>query len=133
MGSQCIVVSIEAKRIGTRNWEAYSHNGRQKTGKDALEWAKEAEQLGAGEILVTSIDSEGTMKGFDTQLVEEICKSVTIPVIASGGAGTVSHVLTLADQVLPDAICCASIFHFDKMSLFDLKSELQQAGMTVRL
>lgn len=131
-GSQCIVLSIEAKKRGPRQWEALTDNGRETTGIDAVTWAKQAEALGVGEILVTSIDAEGTQTGFETDLVRDICDAVRIPVIACGGAGSSQHVEALLNSSDCEAISCASIFHFNTCSVGDLKRTLDAAGYPVR-
>ena len=132
-GSQCIVLSVEAKRRGHGTWEVLTDNGREVTGKPVLDWVCEAEKLGAGEILVTSVDQEGTKKGFDLELMDEIYRRVCIPVIACGGAGGVEHVIDLIAERRSDAVCCASIFHYDIEPIPDLKRALADAGYAVRL
>ncbi len=112
-GSSTIVISIEAKRVGTDAYEAYIDNGREKTGIDVMEWAQRVVELGAGEILLTSIDQEGTGKGFDTRLVQMVSQRVSIPVIASGGAGCKGHVQEVLSAGNADAVCIASLFHYD--------------------
>lgn len=132
-GSQCIVVSIEAKRRGDGKWEAYTDCGRQPTGVDVLEWAQRATELGAGEILLTSIDRDGTFRGYDLELVQAVARLVPIPVIACGGAGSPQHV---ADAVLKggaDAVAAAAMFHFKKATIQDVKSCLAEQGIGVRL
>lgn len=114
-GSQCIVISIEAKRKPDGRYEAYTDNGREKTGVDAYEWAKKAAGLGAGELLVTSIDREGTGKGFDTELIREISTSVAIPVIACGGAGKKEHFADAVRDGRADALCASSVFHYNRL------------------
>jgi len=131
-GSQCIVASIEAKRRDG-GWEALVDNGRERTGVDVLEWVAETERLGAGEIMVTSVDREGTRKGFDLELVDAVRRRARIPVIACGGAGTADHVAALAETRHADAVCCASIFHYGSTALPDLKQHLRMAGLEVRL
>jgi cyclase len=132
-GSQCIVGSIEAKRKDSGKWEAYVDNGREETGIDALEWAKELEQLGAGELIVTSIDQDGTKKGFDIKLVKEISESVSIPVIASGGAGNIGHIKDVAQQTQVGAVALASLIHYNVSDIPIIKSELNQSGIDIRL
>ncbi len=131
-GSQCIVASIEAKK---RNgwWEAYVDNGREETGINVVEWARELEKLGAGEILLTSIDMEGTKKGFDKSLIESVYSNVGIPVIVSGGAGNAGHVTELAKHVDLDAVAFASLFHYNLSDVGQLKNELNEKGMNVRV
>lgn len=132
-GSQCIVGSIEAKRRESGKWEAYIDNGREETGIDALEWAKELEQLGAGELVVTSVDQEGTKKGFDLELVKEISRLVSIPVIASGGAGDIVHIKEVANQTQIGAVAIASIIHYEMSDIPTIKSELKRSGIEIRL
>ena len=120
-GSQCMVVSIQAKRVGENRWEAYVECGREKTGLDVEEWAKEAEKRGAGEILVTSIDSDGTCKGGDVELVRRVAGAASIPVIASGGVGSVQDATTLIDQGLADALAVGKALHSDRLGINDLK------------
>ncbi len=131
-GSQCIVASVEAKRRDG-GWEALMDNGRERTGVDVLEWVVETERLGAGEIMVTSVDREGTRKGFDVELLDAVRRRVRIPVIACGGAGAADHVATLAEARCADAVCCASIFHYGTCALPELKRHLHAAGQEVRL
>jgi len=130
-GSQCIIGSIEAKRKGS-SWEAYIDNGRESTGIDAIDWAKKLEELGAGEILITSVDQEGTKKGFDKNLVSEITKVVSIPVIASGGAGNVTDVKDLIDCCDPGGIAIASLIHYNLTSISALKAQLVSNGICIR-
>lgn len=132
-GSQCIVVAIDAKQVGPENWEVYLHGGRTPTGLDAVEWAKKAERLGAGEILLTSMDRDGTKDGFDIPLTSTIAGSVRIPVIASGGVGTVEHIAQGLVEGLADAALAASIFHFGEYSIIEVKEYLRGRGIPVRL
>ncbi|ADZ84188.1 imidazole glycerol phosphate synthase subunit HisF [Cellulosilyticum lentocellum] len=133
-GNQCIVVAIDAKRV---NWgsgfEVYIHGGRIPTGIDAVEWAKEAEKRGAGEILLTSMDCDGTKAGYDLDLTRAISEAVGIPVIASGGAGTMAHFLEAFEEGKADAALAASLFHFKELEINDLKHYLQEKGIPVRL
>jgi len=131
-GSQCIVLSIEAKKHGEGQWEAYTDNGRERTGRDAILWAQEAEALGIGEILVTSIDKEGTKKGFDTAIAGIVRSKVNVPVIVCGGAGRAEHVIDLFSSSHADAAVCSSIFHYDLCSIPQLKKRLIEAGVGVR-
>lgn len=131
-GSQCIVVAIDAKRVG-QGWEVFTHGGRKPTGIDAVEWAAKMEALGAGEILLTSMDRDGTREGFDLALTRAVSARVTIPVIASGGVGSLSH---LAEGILEgwaDAVLAASIFHFGEYSIRQAKEYLLGCGIEVRL
>lgn len=123
-GSQCIVCSIDAKRIAQDKWEVYVDNGREPTGKDAVEWAKEVEALGAGEIMLTSIDMEGTKKGFDIELNKRVSDVVTIPIISSGGAGKVQDVAEVIQRTNIDAVSIASLFHYDLERVDSLKRYL---------
>lgn len=131
-GSQCIVGSIEAKSQ-TDGWEAYIDNGREKTGVDVLEWARELEKLGAGEILLTSIDQEGTQRGFEIRLAKEINQAVSIPVIISGGMGDLIHISDLANQADPSALACAASLHYNKISVMEIKRYMQQNDIEVRI
>ena len=135
-GSQCIVVAIDAKRVpaeGVPRWEVYTHGGRRATGLDAVQWAVRVAELGAGEILLTSMDRDGTRDGFDLELTRAVVDAVPIPVIASGGVGTLEH---LADGVLiggADAVLAASIFHFAEFSIAEAKSAMAARGIEVRV
>lgn len=131
-GSQCIVISIEAKRRGPGQWEALTDNGREKTGLEALPWALKAVELGAGELLVTSVDQEGTAKGYDLELTRLISQAVSVPVIACGGAGEVADVRRAAVEGRADAISLAHLLHYGKATIGDLKAELAAAGLPVR-
>ena len=132
-GSQCIVLSIEAKRWPDRaGWEALTDNGREKTGVDAVEWAAEAARRGAGEILVTSVDREGTARGLDLELVAAIHQRVSVPVIASGGVGNPEHVVAAIETGRVDAVACAHIFQYDTCPIPDLKAAIHAAGGAVR-
>lgn len=133
-GSQCVVVAIDAKRKSTNDgWEVYLNGGRVNTGKDAVEWAMEAEKMGAGEILLTSMDCDGTKNGYDIELTKSISEGVKIPVIASGGAGTMKHFYDALSAGKADAVLAASLFHFREMEIVDLKRYLKDRGMEVRL
>jgi cyclase len=132
-GSQCVVVAIDAKRAGQGHWEVYSHGGRNPTGKDALEWAQKVQALGAGEILLTSMDCDGTKKGYDIELTRTISQALTIPVIASGGAGNLEHLYEVLDEGKADAVLAASIFHFREYTIRETKEFLQSKGVPVRL
>jgi len=132
-GSQCIVVAIDAKRKPDGSgWEVYTHGGRTPTGLDAVEWAKRVEQLGAGEILLTSMDADGTKDGYDIGLTAAVSSAVRIPVIASGGAGTLDHLAEVLDAGKADAVLAASIFHFGEFTVGDVKAYLSDRGIPVR-
>lgn len=131
-GSQCIVVAIDAKRKGD-SWEVYINGGRTPTGIDAVEWAKRAESLGAGEILLTSMDTDGTKRGYDVELTRRVSESVNIPVIASGGAGSMEHFYEVFREGGADAALAASLFHFKEINIPELKSYLHSKGIPVRL
>ncbi|MBL9153598.1 MAG: imidazole glycerol phosphate synthase subunit HisF [Verrucomicrobiales bacterium] len=132
-GSQCIVVAIDAKRRadGT-GWEVFTHGGRTPTGLDAVEWARRVEALGAGEILLTSMDADGTKDGYDIGLTAAVSSAVGIPVIASGGAGTLDHLVEVLDAGKADAVLAASIFHFGEYTVGDVKDYLATHGVPVR-
>ncbi|MBE6024076.1 MAG: imidazole glycerol phosphate synthase subunit HisF [Cellulosilyticum sp.] len=132
-GNQCIVVAIDAKRKAEGGFEVYIHGGRIPTGIDAISWAKEAEQRGAGEILLTSMDCDGTKQGYDLELTRAISEAVHIPVIASGGAGTKAHFLEAFNEGKADAALAASLFHFKELEIKDLKNYLRTQGVPVRL
>jgi imidazole glycerol-phosphate synthase subunit HisF len=136
-GSQCIVVAIDARRIQmkpeeTPRWEVYSYGGRRPTGRDAVQWAIEAEKLGAGEILLTSMDADGTLNGYDTALLAAVSGSVSIPVIASGGAGTLEHLYEALTRGRAHAVLAASILHYGTYSIYDIKKFLSEKGLPVR-
>ena len=131
-GSQAVIVAIDAKRNGSGRWEAYARGGRTPTGRDACAWASEAESSGAGEILLTSMDRDGTGAGFDCDLTRAIADRVRIPVIASGGAGTREHFVEVFQQGHADAALAASILHFGRIEMASLKSALAAAGIPVR-
>ncbi|MGD4317695.1 HisA/HisF-related TIM barrel protein, partial [Xanthomonas citri pv. citri] len=132
-GSQCIVVAIDAKKVGDNQWEIFTHGGRKATGIDAVAWAVKMAGFGAGELLVTSMDSDGTKNGYDIALMKRITDSVNVPVIASGGVGNLQH---LADGVLQggvDAVLAASIFHFGEYTVGEAKQFMAQQGIEMRL
>ncbi len=131
-GSQCIVVAIDAKRVGD-SWNVFVSGGRKDTGKDVLAWAKEVYERGAGEILLTSMDKDGTKDGYDLALTKAVSECVDIPVIASGGAGTMEHIKEAFTQGEADAALAASIFHYREINILDLKRYLQKEGIPVRL
>ncbi len=131
-GSQCIVIAIDAKRKD-EGWEVYTHGGRVPTGIDALLWAKQMEEMGAGEILLTSMDRDGTKDGYDIDLTRTISESVGIPVIASGGVGTLEHLYEGLVHGKASAVLAASIFHYREFTIAQVKSYLKERGVTVRL
>ncbi len=131
-GSQCIVVAIDAKRNGKGSWEVYTHGGRRPAGIDAIHWARKVEELGAGEILLTSIDMDGTKKGYDIELTRTVSTNVSIPVIASGGAGSPEHLYQAFTRGLADAVLAASIFHFGEFTIPETKRYLLEKGIRVR-
>ena len=133
-GSQCVVVAIDAKRRPDGSgWNVYKNGGRVDVGLDAVEWAKEAERLGAGEILLTSMDCDGTKAGYDLELTGAIARSVSIPVIASGGAGTLEHFYTALTEGGADAALAASLFHYKELEIRQVKEYLSERGVPVRL
>ena len=132
-GSQCIVVAIDAKRVSENRWNIFTHGGRHDTGIDALDWAKEAYNRGAGELLITSMDADGTKAGFDNELNSKIGELVKIPIIASGGAGTMKHIEEAFTLGNADAALAASIFHFREIDIIDLKKYLREQNIAVRL
>lgn len=132
-GSSTIVAAIDAKKVGANRWNVFINGGRLDTGKDAVEWAKEVTDRGAGEILLTSMDSDGTKAGFDLELTKAVRDAVSVPVIASGGAGNKEHFLELFRVTNCDAALAASIFHFKEVEIVDLKRELAKNGISVRL
>jgi imidazole glycerol-phosphate synthase subunit HisF len=131
-GSQCVVCAIDAKRREVGGWTVYLNGGRIDTGRDAVEWAKEAARLGAGEILLTSMDCDGVKNGYDLELTAAVSESVSIPVIASGGAGNLTHFYDAFTKGKADAVLAASLFHFGEIMIPDLKAYLAQKGISVR-
>src|SRR5215510_15471223 len=132
-GSQCIVVSIDAKKVAPEKWEVFSHGGRKATGLDAVEWAKRAVSLGAGEIVLNSIDADGTKEGFDLAITRRVSEAVGVPVVASGGAGTLQHMADVLREGKADAVLAASLFHFGEVSVGEVKRFLAARGIPVRL
>ena len=132
-GSQCIVVSIDAKGVSPGKWELFTHGGRRETGIDAVDWAKRMTALGAGEILLTSMDRDGTREGFDLALTRAVADAVTVPVIASGGVGTLDHLVEGINEGHATAVLAASIFHFGIYSIRQAKAHMKAAGVPVRL
>lgn len=131
-GSQCMVLSIEAKKNGDNSWEVYTENGRQKTGRDVLEWAKEGEAYEAGEILLTSVDFEGTKKGFDLELTKKVSESVSIPVIASGGMGSLDDLKNVVVESSADAVAMADILHYDRSTIKEIRQFCHHNKINVR-
>lgn len=131
-GSQAMVLSIEAKRIGEGRWEAYTDNGRERTGEDVVEWARKGCELGAGEILLTSVDQEGTRKGFDLALVRAVAASVPIPVIASGGMGTTEDLVRVVQEGRADAVAMADVLHYSRLSMTQIRAAALAAKIPVR-
>lgn len=132
-GNQCIVLAVDAKRSGTQQWEIYVNGGRTPTGIDALEWVKKAVSLGAGEILLTSMDADGTKAGYDIALTKAVSEAVSVPVIASGGAGTLGHFYDVLTLGKADAVLAASVFHYKKFTIRQVKEYLAKRGVEVRL
>ena len=148
-GSQCVVVAIDAKRrgagedsptcqappghFGDAEWDVYTHGGRTKVeGREAVAWAKEATELGAGEVLLTSMDRDGTTDGYDLELTREVAEAVSVPVIASGGAGELDHLVEAVQAGHADAVLCASIFHYGQHTIAEAKARMERAGIPVR-
>ncbi|WP_422392935.1 imidazole glycerol phosphate synthase subunit HisF [Neomoorella thermoacetica] len=132
-GSQCVVVAIDARRTGPGRWEVYTHGGRRPTGRDAVAWARQVEKLGAGEILLTSMDCDGTLDGYDLELTATVSQAVNIPVIASGGVGKLEHLYEGLTAGRADAVLAASIFHFGTYTIKEAKDYLAARGVPVRL
>ncbi|MHB1374267.1 MAG: imidazole glycerol phosphate synthase subunit HisF [Thauera sp.] len=133
VGSQCIVVAIDAKQTAPGKWEVFTHGGRNNTGLDAIEWARKVEALGAGEILLTSMDRDGTKSGFDLALTRAVSDALRIPVIASGGVGTLEHLAEGVSEGRADAVLAASIFHFGQHTVREAKELMRARGIEVRL
>ena len=132
-GAQCIITAIDAKKKSAGKWEVYTYGGRKAAGIDVIEWAKQTVTLGSGEILLTSMDKDGTQTGFDAQLTATVSEAVNVPVIASGGAGELVHLKDALDKGKADAVLAASIFHFGKFSIEETKKYLRDNGISVRL
>lgn len=131
-GSQCIVLSVEAKQTGDGRWEAYTDNGRERTGLEVIDWVKRGVALGAGEVLLTSVDREGTRKGFDMPLVEAVSREVAVPVIASGGMGNAEDVIDVVVKAGADAVAMADILHYGRATVGDIRRAALFAGIQVR-
>ena len=132
LGSQAMVLSIEAKQVAQGKWEAYTDNGRERTGLDVLQWARRGVEMGAGEILLTSVDREGTRKGFDIDLIRQVSEAATVPVIASGGMGSIEDFLMAAQLGLADGISMADTLHYNRLQLGDIRAAALKAGLAVR-
>jgi imidazole glycerol-phosphate synthase subunit HisF len=132
-GSQCIVVSLDVKKTARGRWEVFSHGGRKSTGLEAVEWARQAAGLGAGEIVLNSIDADGTKAGFDLEITREVSERMGVPVVASGGAGNCQHMAEVLLEGRADAVLAASIFHFGELTVGDVKRFLAKRGIPVRL
>ena len=132
-GAQCIVVAVDAKKVSEEKWEVFTHGGRNKTGLDAIEYAKKAQSNGAGEILLTSMDKDGTKSGYDLSLLKEITSSLSIPVIASGGVGNLDHLYDGVKKGGASALLAASIFHFGELTIREVKNYLKSKNIQVRL
>ena len=131
-GSQCMVLSIEAKQIGPDRWEVYTDNGRERTGLDVIEWVRRGVAMGAGEILLTSVDREGTRKGFDVDLVKAVSTEVSVPVIASGGMGNPEDLLAVVNEGVADAVAMADILHYKRAEIGEIRALAENAGLSVR-
>lgn len=131
-GSQCMVLSVEAKQVIPGRWEVYTNNGRERTGLDVVEWIKLGVSMGAGEVLLTSIDREGTKKGFDIELVKAVTQEVSVPVIASGGMGKLEDFLMVASEGRADAIAMADIIHYERVTIGDVREYAEKSGLKVR-
>lgn len=131
-GNQCVVLSVEAKRIAPGRWEPYIDNGREPTGLDLIEWCTEAVSRGAGEVLLTSVDCDGTKRGFDLELVEAVSTAVSVPVVCSGGAGTTQHVVDLFHGSKVDAVAVGTVLHYGLLSIAEIKNAVLKSGHHVR-
>lgn len=132
-GAQCVVLSIEAKQVAPGKWEVFTDNGRERTGRDVVEWIAQASELGIGEILVTSVDKEGTRKGFDIPLVTAVMQATHVPVIASGGMGDMQHLIDLRHQCEVDAVAIADMLHYQRTTLDQLRQTMSDADVPVRI
>ncbi len=131
-GSQCMVLSIEAKNVGRGKWEVFTDNGRERTGLDVLNWVRQATELGAGEILLTSVDQEGTRKGFDVDLVRAVTAEVSVPIIASGGMGSIDHLVEVCARGGADAVAIADALHYNRLTLSDIRAGARMKDVAVR-
>lgn len=132
LGSQCMVLSVEAKQIGPERWEVYTENGRERTGMDVVEWVRRGVALGAGEVLLTSVDREGTRMGFDADLVRAVTTEVSVPVIASGGMGKLEDLIEVVRKGQADAVAMADILHYGRSSIGEIRKVVKNAGIDVR-
>ncbi len=132
-GSQCMVLSIEAKKIGQGKWEVFTDNGRERTGLDVVDWVRNATDLGIGEILLTSVDQEGTRKGFDIGLVKAVTAATSVPVVASGGMGSIDDLVAVCVQGTANAVAMADVLHYDRLKLGQIKRGAHESGLNVRL
>jgi len=131
-GSQCMVLSIEAKQVSPDRWEVFTDNGRERTGLDVIEWVKRGVKMGAGEVLLTSVDHEGTRKGFDIALVRAVVNEISVPVIASGGMGSANDMLAVVQESGADAVAMADILHYKRAEVGDIRAVAEKAGLGVR-
>lgn len=131
-GSQCMVLSVEAKKTSSGHWEVYTDNGREHTGMDVLDWVNRGVELGAGEILLTSVDQEGTRRGFDVDLIRSVTQNVTVPIISSGGMGTIEHLVDVVMQGMADGVAMADILHYNRYSLCQIRNAAIEARLEVR-
>ncbi len=132
-GNQCVVLNVEAQKISEGKWEAFYDNGREKSGIDVLKWIEEIQDRGAGEIMVTAINQEGTQSGFDIELMKKICEIARVPVIASGGMGTVDHLRHLIEETTVDAVAIAHVLHYKNETILSIKTFLEDLGLEIRL
>jgi imidazole glycerol-phosphate synthase subunit HisF len=133
LGSQAMVLSVEAKRVGERKWEVYTDNGRESTGIDVMDWLTRGVSLGAGEVLLTSVDREGTRKGFDLELIKTATQTISVPIIASGGMGEYQDLYNVVADGNADAVAMADVIHYDRLSFDDIRKECQLSGIKVRI